>query len=120
MWELAGLREERDTLKEDLALATPAKGEKVKKEEQSTEGPMSVIVRMQGELDMAEKMLRACEKENENLAQQNRQLRQGARLKREEVDDRQLQLVAELNAAKAEAGWWNTTVSSLPETHRDM
>ncbi|CAK9001052.1 unnamed protein product [Durusdinium trenchii] len=120
MWELAGLREERDTLKEDLALATPAKGEKVKKEEQSTEGPMSVIVRMQGELDMAEKMLRACEKENENLAQQNRQLRQGARLKREEVDDRQLQLVAELNAAKAEADANPASMRRVAELEREL
>ncbi|CAJ1375916.1 unnamed protein product [Effrenium voratum] len=104
--ELAGLREERDTLKEDLHIALSAAGPpdaRNRASRRTEEGPLDRAAALEADLEMAEKMLRACEKENESLAQQNRQLRQGARLQREEVDGRQLQLVSELNAAKAEA-----------------
>lgn len=123
--ELAGLREERDTLKEDLALCgkenvdqtTSSTPQKLKEQHVS---PNALLGRMQAELAMSEKMLRACEKENENLAQQNRQLRQGARLQREEVDGRQLQLVAELNAAKAEAAANPASMRRLAEVEREL
>eukprot|EP00435_Cladocopium_sp_Y103_P008760 s2913_g2.t1 len=126
--ELAGLREERDTLKEDLALCgkenvdqtTSSTPQKLKEQHVQHVSPNALLGRMQAELAMSEKMLRACEKENENLAQQNRQLRQGARLQREEVDGRQLQLVAELNAAKAEADANPASMRRLAEVEREL
>jgi len=118
--ELAGLREERDTLKEDLAAMCSKDKDVETRLEQSSTTPKALLGRMQAELAMSEKMLRACEKENENLAQQNRQLRQGARLQKEEVDGRQLQLVAELNAAKAEADTNPASMRRVADLEREL
>ena len=118
--ELAGLREERDTLKEDLAAMCSKDKDVETRLEQSSTSPKALLGRMQAELAMSEKMLRACEKENENLAQQNRQLRQGARLQKEEVDGRQLQLVAELNAAKAEADTNPASMRRVADLEREL
>eukprot|EP00930_Biecheleria_cincta_P102407 TRINITY_DN9412_c1_g1_i4.p1 TRINITY_DN9412_c1_g1~~TRINITY_DN9412_c1_g1_i4.p1 ORF type:complete len:1864 (+),score=558.09 TRINITY_DN9412_c1_g1_i4:73-5664(+) len=143
--ENSGLLEERDMLREDLALATGgrANGDKLPPPgsraavlaamtAQRLEGPEdpaaargaarsgTLVARLQAEVEMAEKMLQACEKENENLAQQNRQLRQGARLHREEVDGRQLQLVAELNAAKASADTNPASMRRVTELEREL
>jgi len=78
------------------------------------------LAKLQADLQMAESMLHGCEKENQNLAQQNRQLRQGARLRKEEVDGRQLQLVAELNAARASADTNPASVRRVGELEREV
>ncbi|CAE8632017.1 unnamed protein product, partial [Polarella glacialis] len=144
--EIADLREDRDTLREDLASreATSATGPEAQAasslraalesrrlqdasgstlEQRLLEADGSdedLARRLKAELELSEKMLRGFEKENENLAQQNRQLRQGARLKREEVDGRQLQLVADLNNAKASADANPASMRRVAELEREL
>lgn len=119
--DCASLREERDTLREDLALATSVAPRRYPGADR-VDGCSSdtAASQLRAELNMAESMLRSCEKENENIVQQNRQLRQAARLKREEVDGRQLQLVAELNAALASADTNPASMRRMAELEREL
>jgi len=121
--EKAGLREECDGLREDLASAPSAVVQR--REAPGTGGSErgagdSEVARLQSELEMTERMLRGAEKENENLAQQNRQLRQNARLRKEEVDSRQLKLVAELNAARASADTNPASMRRVSEVEKEL
>ena len=122
--ELGSVRQQRDALSEDLEAflhkgsGTGAPSLRNSSELRGDDG--SRASKLEAELQLAEKMLRACEKENENLANQNRQLRQGARLRREEVDGRQLQLVAELNAAKASADANPASMARLADLEREL
>eukprot|EP00443_Scrippsiella_acuminata_P020551 CAMPEP_0115184930 /NCGR_PEP_ID=MMETSP0270-20121206/9211_1 /TAXON_ID=71861 /ORGANISM="Scrippsiella trochoidea, Strain CCMP3099" /LENGTH=1881 /DNA_ID=CAMNT_0002598021 /DNA_START=98 /DNA_END=5743 /DNA_ORIENTATION=- len=118
--ELVGLREERETLHQDLAVASRLSlGEHVEPTKFAGSGAEEAL-RLRMELEAAEGMVRGYEKENENLMQQNRQLRQTARLKREEVDGRQLQLVAELNAARASADANPASMRRVADLERDL
>eukprot|EP00927_Polykrikos_kofoidii_P067134 TRINITY_DN6264_c0_g1_i1.p1 TRINITY_DN6264_c0_g1~~TRINITY_DN6264_c0_g1_i1.p1 ORF type:complete len:1973 (-),score=493.75 TRINITY_DN6264_c0_g1_i1:293-6211(-) len=125
--EVAGLREERDTLRDDLAVAT----ETLQGKESNASGavgrssaaqvyPNDEKARLRAELEMTEKLLSGCEKENESLALQNRQLRQSSRLRKEEVDGRQLKLVAELNAARASADANPASMRRVSELEREL
>lgn len=119
--EVAGLSEERDTLQQDLDLAASARPRKAALAEAASDAAAEATARqLQQELEVAEGMLRSYEKENEALAQQNRQLRQASRLRREEVDGRQLQLVAELNAAKATAEANPASMRRVAELEREL
>ncbi|CAE7580533.1 unnamed protein product [Symbiodinium sp. KB8] len=120
--EVAKLSQEKDTLSGDLeALLHNGLGAGQRNSQEKTSDLHGDRTqKLEADLDLAEKMLRACEKENENLASQNRQLRQGARLRREEVDGRQLQLVAELNAAKASADANPASMARLVDLEREL
>merc|ERR1719379_2883280 len=65
-------------------------------------------------------MLQGYEKENESLTHQNKQLRQAGRLRKEEVDSRQLQLVAELNAARASADINPASMKRVADLEREL
>merc|ERR1719379_642186 len=65
-------------------------------------------------------MLQGYEKENESLTHQNKQLRQAGRLRKEEVDSRQLQLVAELNAARASADINPASMRRVADLEREL
>ncbi|CAE7689721.1 HYDIN [Symbiodinium sp. CCMP2592] len=123
--EVARISQERDALSGDLEALLhkgPGAGRPNSQDKTSDlhDGRGDRTQKLEADLHLAEKMLRACEKENENLATQNRQLRQGARLRREEVDGRQLQLVAELNAAKASADANPASMARLVDLEREL
>eukprot|EP00928_Gymnodinium_smaydae_P042996 TRINITY_DN28900_c0_g1_i1.p1 TRINITY_DN28900_c0_g1~~TRINITY_DN28900_c0_g1_i1.p1 ORF type:complete len:1943 (-),score=501.48 TRINITY_DN28900_c0_g1_i1:67-5895(-) len=133
--EAAGLVEERDSLREDLALTGPPAaalaglsgagggGDRImgmQLERLAGDQPEDIAMRLQAELEMTEKLLRGCEKENESLAQQNRQLRQSSKLRKEEVDGRQLKLVSELNAARASADANPASMRRVTELEREL
>ena len=123
--EVARISQERDALSGDLEALLhkgPGAGRPNSQDKTSDlhDGRGDRTQKLEADLHLAEKMLRACEKENENLANQNRQLRQGARLRREEVDGRQLQLVAELNAAKASADANPASMARLVDLEREL
>ena len=118
--EVVRIRQERDTLAGDLeALLHPGVRAPVLRPHEF-QADQEDTSKLEADLQLTEKMLRACEKENESLANQNRQLRQGARLRREEVDGRQLQLVAELNAAKASAEANPASMARLADLEREL
>ena len=118
--EFAKVSQERDVLSGDLEAVLHKAGGQPNLQEVPDMHSRGDTARLEADLQLAEKMLRACEKENENLANQNRQLRQGARLRREEVDGRQLQLVAELNAAKASADVNPASMARLADLEREL
>eukprot|EP00929_Paragymnodinium_shiwhaense_P049187 TRINITY_DN24827_c0_g1_i1.p1 TRINITY_DN24827_c0_g1~~TRINITY_DN24827_c0_g1_i1.p1 ORF type:complete len:1923 (+),score=632.60 TRINITY_DN24827_c0_g1_i1:285-6053(+) len=146
--ETEGLKEERDTLREDLANIPSAAAIRLGRRGQAAAEAaaaaaedavedMAVLkhlgirggdededklakARLEAELEMTEKLLKGCEKENETLAQQNRQLRQASRLKKEEVEGHQLKLVSELNAAKASADANPASMRRVTELEREL
>jgi len=118
--EIAGLREENEGLKEDALLAPALQPRAVPGTGGSERGSDNDAFRLQKELKHLEDMLRGCEKENQNLAQQNKQLRQNARLRKEEVDDQQLKLVSELNNARASAETNPASMRRVSELEKEL